>query len=53
MDRLSIFSSPNSAGFSLLHRLASEREAYFMWTPGLPVPEGADSRGLYVDPVYF
>jgi hypothetical protein len=53
MDRLSIFSSRNSPGVYTLRRLASEAEEFFMWSPGLPVPEGADKRGLYVDPVYF
>ncbi len=53
MDRLSLFSSHNSPGVNLLRSLAAECEEFFMWTPGLPVPEGADSRGLYVDPVYF
>jgi hypothetical protein len=37
----------------VLRSLASETEDFFMWSPGLPVPEGAETRGLYVDPVYF
>jgi hypothetical protein len=53
MDRLSIFSSPNSPGIALLRTLASEAEEFFMWSPGLPVPEGAETKGIYVDPVYF
>jgi hypothetical protein len=53
MDRLSIFSSRNSPGIDVLRRLASEVEEFFMWSPGLPVPAGADRRGLYVDPIYF
>src|SRR5262249_20469383 len=53
MDRLSIFSSANSPGVGLLRQLGSEAEEFFMWSPGLPVPSGADTRGLYVDPVYF
>ncbi len=53
MDRLTIFSSRNSPGVDLLRRLASETEEFFMWSPGLAVPAGADTRGLYVDPVYF
>ena len=53
MDRLSVFSSRNSPGVDVLRRLAGEVEEFFMWSPGLPVPVGAESRGLYVDPVYF
>ena len=30
-----------------------EVEPYNMWTPGVPVPVGADARGVYVDPIYF
>jgi hypothetical protein len=53
VDRLSIFSSHRSRGADLLQKLASETEEFFMWSPGVPVPEGAGTRGLYVDPVYF
>jgi hypothetical protein len=53
MDKLSVFSSRNSPGVALLKSLASESEEFFMWSPGLPVPDGAETRGLYVDPVYF
>ena len=53
MDKLSLFSSRNSPDVDLLRRLASESEEFFMWTPGLAVPEGADRSGLYVDPIYF
>jgi hypothetical protein len=53
MDRLSLFSSPKSPGITLLRSLASEAEEFFMWSPGLPVPDGAETRGIYVDPVYF
>jgi len=53
MDRLSLFTSPNSPGTALLRALATEIEEFFMWSPGLPVPEGAETRGIYVDPVYF
>lgn len=53
MDRLSIFTSRNSAGVDLLRALAGEAEEFFMWSPGLPVPADADRHGLYVDPVYF
>lgn len=53
MDRLSVFSSPNAPGIAVLRNLAREKEEFFMWSPGLPVPEGAETRGIYVDPVYF
>ena len=26
---------------------------FFMWSPGIPVPAGAETRGLYADAVYF
>lgn len=53
MDRLSIFTSPPSPGADLLRRLASEVEAFTMWTPGIEAPADTDRRGLYVDPIYF
>jgi hypothetical protein len=53
MDRLSLFSSPLSPGVDVVRRLAAECEGFFMWTPGVAVPEGAETRGLYVDPVHF
>lgn len=53
IDRLTIFTSPNGPGVDLLTSLADEIEPYNMWTPGLPVPAGAERRGLYVDPVHF
>ena len=53
VDRLTIFTSPNGPGAGLLASLADEVEPYNMWTPGLPVPAGAETRGLYVDPIYF
>jgi hypothetical protein len=53
LDRLTIFTSPNGPGSSLLASFADEVEPYNMWTPGLPVPEGAETRGLYVDPTCF
>ena len=53
MDRLTIFTSPNSPAADLLTCLADEVEPYSMWTPGVPVPAGAETRGVYVDPVYF
>ena len=53
MDRLTIFTSPNGPAADLLTSLADEIEPYNMWTPGLPVPPAAETRGLYVDPIYF
>ncbi|MHB8528949.1 MAG: hypothetical protein ACYC8V_05470, partial [Caulobacteraceae bacterium] len=53
MDRLSIFTSPASRGAGLITALASEVEAFNLWTPGIPVPPGAASRALYIDPIYF
>ncbi len=53
MDRLTIFTSPHGPGAGLLTSLADEVEPYNMWTPGIPVPAGAEARGLYVDPIYF
>lgn len=53
IDTLSIFTSPASPGAALLTALTRETEGFFMWTPGIEVPEGADTRGLYVDAVYF
>ena len=53
LDRLTLFTSPGGPGAAFLTSLADEVEPYDMWTPGVPVPEGAQDRGLYVDPVYF
>jgi len=53
MDTLAIFTSPGSPGTELFGRLARTVEGYFMWTPGIEVPEGAATRGLYTDAVYF
>jgi len=53
LDRLTIFTSPNGPAAGLLTSLADEVEPYNMWTPGLPVPPKAETRGLYVDPIYF
>ncbi len=52
-DTLVIYSSPASPGASLLERLGRDTERFFMWTPGIAVPEGAENRGLYVDAPYF
>jgi hypothetical protein len=53
VDRLTLFTSPHGPAADLLRSLADEVEPYNMWTPGIPPPAGAASRGLYVDPVYF
>ena len=53
MDQLTIFTSPQGPGADLLTSLADEVEPYNMWSPGIPVPDGAETRGLYVDPVHF
>ena len=53
MDRLSIFTSPASHGWELITALASEVEAFNMWTPGIDVPPNGGQKGLYVDPIYF
>lgn len=53
LDRLSLFTSPNGPGADRLAALADEVEPYNMWSPGIRVPEGAESRGIYVDPIYF
>ena len=53
MDTLAIFTSPASRGAELLGRLARTVEGYFMWTPGIAVPEGAAACGLYTDAIYF
>ncbi len=53
MDRLALFTSDNSPGAAFLTSLAREVEAFNMWTPGIPVPQDAAAKGLYVDAVYF
>lgn len=53
IDRLTLFTSPNGPASDLLRSLADEVEPYNMWSPGIPVPAGAETRGLYVDPIYF
>ena len=52
-DTLSVFTSERSPGVGRLRGLASELDAFDMWTPGILVPERAAERGLYVDQVYF
>ncbi len=52
-DTLSVFTSERSPGYERLRGLASAVDAFDMWTPGIPPPEGAEVSGLYVDQVYF
>jgi hypothetical protein len=53
MDTLVINTSPASTGTELLNGLARTVGRYFMWSPGIEVPPGAENRGLYTDAVYL
>lgn len=53
VDSLILYTSPASPGAALIKSLAREVGGFFMWTPGIEVPKGAENRGLYVDAVYF
>ncbi len=53
MDTLVIYTSRAAAGSERLRGLARATGEYFMWTPGIPVPAGAETRGVYTDAVYF
>ena len=53
IDTLVIYTSPASPAAPRLTALARDVGAFFTWTPGIPVPEGAEQRGLYTDAVYF
>jgi hypothetical protein len=53
MDRLSIFTSPAARGADLIRALADDVEHFNIWTPGIPTPPQAETKGLYVDPIYF
>ncbi len=53
LDRLSVFTSEDSAGYERVRALASELERYVVISFGIPEPPGAATRGLYVDPIYF
>jgi hypothetical protein len=52
-DTLSVFTSERSPGCEMLRGMATEVDAFDMWTPGIPVPAGAEEHGLYVDQIYF
>jgi flavin reductase (DIM6/NTAB) family NADH-FMN oxidoreductase RutF len=53
MNRLTILTSSASPGERVLRGLADEVEAFNHWTPGVPPPSDAASKGLYIDPIYF
>jgi len=53
IDTLIIYTSPASPGSPLITGLAGSIGAFFTWTPGIAVPEGASRRGLYTDAAYF
>jgi hypothetical protein len=53
MDTLVIYTSPAAAGAERLRGLARATGEFFTWTPGIAVPPGAETRGLYVDAIYF
>jgi hypothetical protein len=53
LDTLVIYTSPASTGHALIATLARSVGDFFTWTPGIPVPPGAERRGLYTDAIYF
>jgi hypothetical protein len=53
MDALMLNTSPASTGADLLQRLARRTIEFNVWTPGIPVPAGAERRGLYADTIHF
>ena len=53
MDTLAIFSSEASHGYARICQLARETEAFYAWTPGVPVPKSLRQNGMYVDAIYF
>jgi hypothetical protein len=53
MDTLVIYTSPASPGAELITGLGRSVGGFFMWTPGIHVPPGAETRGLYTDAIYF
>ncbi|MGE5597345.1 MAG: N-acetyltransferase family protein [Hyphomicrobiales bacterium] len=52
-DDVTYFSSPGARLWDLLSGLGQGGDVFDFWTPGVPEPDGASSRGLYVDPIYF
>lgn len=53
LTHLVVYSHPRSPGWSTLEALAAGREDFDHWTPQIPVPEGAATAGVYLDPIYF
>ena len=53
MNSLTVLTSPASPGVGIIRELADEVEAFNHWTPGVPPPPDAATKGLYIDPVYF
>jgi hypothetical protein len=53
IDTLVIYTSPKSPGAELINGLGRATGAFFMWTPNIPVPDGATERGIYTDAAYF
>jgi len=52
ISHLSVFTSPGSAGRTALHGLAARVEPYTV-NIGLPEPPDVETRGVYVDHLYF
>lgn len=53
MTGLSVFTSAGSRSRPLFEGMTGEVSEFDFWTPAIPEPEGAGSRGLYVDHIYF
>jgi len=53
MSELTVFTSPAARGERLICQLAREVWPFDFWTPSIPEPGGANTRGIYVDHVYF
>lgn len=53
LDTLAIFTSAASRGHDTICALARETEAFYAWTPGVPVPSRLAEAGIYVDAIYF
>jgi len=50
---LTCFTSSGARLSGLVLSLPGEHSPFDFWTPGIPEPPGAASRGLYVDHIYF
>lgn len=50
---LTMFTSPATRGERLICQLATDVQLFDFWTPSVPEPLGANTRGLYVDHIYF